>query len=117
MKGTVKGKLLAALADNGTGLCFISKAMVKQPHLQPVRGTQRRVYLANKKLVLSPGMVEVPWQFAGEKTKHLLKYWVLPELVQDLILGSSYLRMTQTLTKYVECIESKVAIPRRRLRL
>jgi hypothetical protein len=62
-------------------------------------------------------MVEVPWQFASEKTKHLLKCWVLPELVQDLILGSSFLRMTQTLTKYVERIESKVVIPRRRLRL
>jgi hypothetical protein len=47
VKGTVKGKLVAALPDNGAGLCFISKAMVKQLHLQPVPGTQRRVYLAN----------------------------------------------------------------------
>lgn len=114
VKGTVDGTQVEALPDNGASLCFISQSLVSQLDLRPKPSTQRNVCLANRKVVHSPGMVEVPWQFAGEKTKHILQCWILQNSAHDLILGSSFLRVTQTLTKYVQRIKSEmVSLPKK----
>lgn len=117
VEGSVNGTHVEALPDSGASLCFISKSLVSRLDLQPKPESQRSLYLANKKLIQSPGMVEVPWKFAAEKTEHILKCWILQESAHDLILGSSFLKATQTLTRFVRRIKSKVIALPRRLRL
>lgn len=115
--GTIDGARVKALPDNGASLCFISKSLVSRLDLQPKPQTQRSIYLANKKLIHSPGMVEIPWTFEGEKTEYLLKCWILQESAHDLILGSPFLRATQTLTRYVLRIKYEVISLPKRMRL
>lgn len=117
VEGSVNGTQVEALPDSGAGSCFISKSLVEQLHLQPVPGTERMVHLANKRIIHSPGMVQVPWTFAEEKRKHILKCWILQESTHDLVLGNSFLKATQTLTRNVQRIKSKVAAVPRRLQL
>ncbi|KAL3462801.1 hypothetical protein BJX64DRAFT_258608 [Aspergillus heterothallicus] len=54
-------------------------------------------------------MVEVPWRFAGEQKSHLVPCWILPGSLHSLILGSPFLRATETLTRYISRIKSRLA--------
>ncbi|GFF55798.1 hypothetical protein IFM58399_10162 [Aspergillus lentulus] len=106
-----------ALPDTGADECFISRALASKFGLEPCPGSQKRIYLANNMTVLSPGMVEVPWKFTGERMIHTLNCWILPGCTHDLVLGSHFLRATQTLTKFVQRIKSEIVALPRRLRL
>ncbi|GAM43638.1 hypothetical protein TCE0_060f18606 [Talaromyces pinophilus] len=112
--GYLNGVPVEALPDTGADMCFISKPFASSFGLTPVTGTQKRIFLANKKSVLSPGMVEMPWKFMGERKTHTLNCWILPGCIYDLVLGSDFLRATKTLTKYARRIKSKlVSLPKR----
>jgi hypothetical protein len=120
VEGDVNGTPVEALPDSGADMCFISPELASGLSLGPAAGTQRGINLANKKPVQSPGMVEVPWRFAGEQEAHILNCWILPGCVHDLVLGNHFLRATQTLTnltKKMRRIKSKLVKLPRRLRL
>ncbi|OAG19159.1 hypothetical protein CC77DRAFT_188886 [Alternaria alternata] len=46
--------------------------------------------------VKTVGVVHVPFRFRGETTSYLLTFHVLPKCPQDVILGSTFLRLTKT---------------------
>ncbi|KAL4805154.1 hypothetical protein BDV18DRAFT_141998 [Aspergillus unguis] len=117
MEGDVNGNPVEALPDSGADVCFISPELVSSLDLFPAAGTQKRIHLANKKHVQSPGMVEVRWRFANEQKAHILKCWILPGCVHDLILGSHFLNKTRTLTVFKGRIKSKPAELSRPLQL
>lgn len=117
VEGHVNGTPVEALPDSGADMCFISLKLASGLGLDPAAGTQKRITLANKKHVQSPGMVEVPWRFAREQKAHILNCWILPGCVHDLVLGNRFLRVTQTLTKFKNRIKSKLVELPRRLRL
>lgn len=117
IKGELKGTPVEALPDTGAEMCFISNTLASSLDLRIVLRTRNKILLANKKSVLSPGMVVVPWKFEGEREKHTLSCWILPECVHDLVLGCHFLRGTQTLTKFLRRIRSELVSLPRRLRL
>lgn len=117
VEGDVNGTPVEALPDSGADMCFISPKLASGLGLSPAAGTQKRIHLANKKHVQSPGMVEVPWRFAKEQKAHILNCWILPGCDYDLVLGNHFLRVTQTLTKFTHRIKSKLVELSRRLQL
>ncbi|EHK20571.1 uncharacterized protein TRIVIDRAFT_49174 [Trichoderma virens Gv29-8] len=115
--GTVNGTVVEALPDTGADGCFISSKLASHLGLRPVPGTQKRISLANNKIVESPGMVKVPWEFARERTTHTITCWILPGCIRDLVLGNHFLRATYTLTKFRNRIKSKLLGVSKRLSL
>lgn len=106
VEGDVNGLPVEACPDTGAAMCCISSKLASGLGLGPAPGTQKMISLPNKR-VQSPGMVEVPWRFAGEQKVHTLKCWIFPECVHNIILGSHFLRETQTTTKFKGRIKSK----------
>ncbi|KAK4062261.1 hypothetical protein Trihar35433_9082 [Trichoderma harzianum] len=106
--GSINGTVVEALPDTGADTSFISPHLASRLGLHPVPGTQRRINLANKKTVKSPGMVKVPWQFSKETKTHAINCWVLPGCIRDLVLGNHFLQTTHTLTKFRDRIKSKL---------
>ncbi|KAI0543700.1 hypothetical protein F4679DRAFT_90375 [Xylaria curta] len=115
--GDINGIPVQALPDSGADMCFISPNLASRLSLCPTTGEQKRIFLANKKSIQSPGMVKVPWRFNGEQKAHILDCWILPGCVHDLVLGNYFLRVTQTLTTFRHRIKSKLVELPRRLRL
>ncbi|PON24232.1 hypothetical protein TGAM01_v206920 [Trichoderma gamsii] len=106
--GSVYGTAVEALPDTGADTCFISPDLASRFGLRPIPGTQKRVTLANKKAVKSPGMVKVPWKFTKERNTHTINCWILPGCMRHLVLGNPFLQATQTLTKFRDRIKSKL---------
>lgn len=106
--GSVYGTAVEALPDTGADTCFISPDLASRLGLCPIPGTQKRVTLANKKAVKSPGMVKVPWKFTKERNTHTINCWILPGCTHHLVLGNPFLQATQTLTKFRNRIKSKL---------
>ncbi|PTB49370.1 hypothetical protein M431DRAFT_272536 [Trichoderma harzianum CBS 226.95] len=106
--GTVNGMLIEALPDTGADKCFISSKLASRLGLLPVPGTQEKITLANEKVVESPGMVQVPWEFTRQREKHMMNCWILPGCIRDLVLGSSFLQATNTLKRFRDRIKVRL---------
>ncbi|KAL2834361.1 hypothetical protein BDW59DRAFT_156296 [Aspergillus cavernicola] len=115
--GIVKGTPVEALPDYGADTSFISDQFANSLGLSLAPATHRTIRLANGKEVESPGMVEVPWKFAGERKSQPVPCWILPGSIHNLVLGSPFLKTTKTLTRFASRIKSKLIIHPRRLRL
>ncbi|KAK1761642.1 hypothetical protein QBC33DRAFT_605037 [Phialemonium atrogriseum] len=111
--GEIDGTPVEALPDTGASECFISASMVQKLGLSQAPGTEKTVTVANGTQTLSPGCVHVKWKFAKERKTHPVKCWILPGCAYDVILGSGFLKATQTLTKWVNRIKrTVVSLPR-----
>jgi hypothetical protein len=66
VEGDVNGIPVEVLPDSGADMCFMSLELASGLGLGPAPETQKRIRLANKKPVKSPGMVEVLWRFVRE---------------------------------------------------
>jgi hypothetical protein len=117
VQGKVGSRSVEALPDTGADMCLISQNLASELGLRPILGTRKKIRLANKKSIKSPGMVKVPWSFAGESDIYTLNCWVLPHCVHDIILGRGFLNATQTLTTFKSRIESEVVCRPTSLRL
>ncbi|KAF4853527.1 hypothetical protein CGCSCA4_v002345 [Colletotrichum siamense] len=117
VEGSVNDIRTEASPDTGSDECIVSSHFASKLGKRPVPGTEKTITLANSKKVQSPGMIEVFWKFANDQTPHILKCWILPGSSNDFVLGSQFLKMTETLTKFSHRIK-KVLLPHRpRLRL
>lgn len=117
VEGSVNDIRTEASPDTGSDECIVSSHFASKLGKKPVPGTEKTITLANSKKVKSPGMIEVFWKFADDQTPHILKCWILPGSSNDFVLGSQFLKMTETLTKFSHRIK-KVLLPHRhRLRL
>lgn len=113
--GRVNGIKIDALPDTGAEASFISESFLRKLHLDGKEGYDKDapiwsveyhvpisppVQLASGKTVTPTTMALIPWRFEGESQVHNLACLVLPKCAHDLILGDSFLRMTETLTKF-----------------
>lgn len=106
--GSLHGTNVQAFPDNGADRCAISPKLVSKLELSPQPGTEETFRLPNGKHICSPGVVYLPWKFAGEEGTHNLPCWIVPGCVHDLVLDSTFLEETQTLTKFSHRIKSKI---------
>ncbi|KAJ4256057.1 hypothetical protein NW762_009131 [Fusarium torreyae] len=100
VKGVVGEHQVDALPDTGAKNNFISPRLVKKLRLIARANSKTSVQLPNGQKVRSPGTVEVPFSFSGERGGHLLECCILPTVTWDLILCQSFLEATNTLTTF-----------------
>lgn len=117
VKGVVSGHSIEALPDSGANVSIISNTLASELGLDPKPGTEKTIYLANKKAIRSPGMVTVPWKFDGESRMYPLDCWILPKSIHTIVLGKPFLNVTQTLKALASRIKCKIVNGPRRLRL
>jgi predicted aspartyl protease len=117
ISGQISGTVVEALPDTGADVCFMSPDLASRLKLLPKAETRKEISLASGKLVKSPGVVEVPWNFTNETKAFPLSCWILPGCVHDLILGSQFLKATETLKKHSSRIKNRLAAYATKLRL
>lgn len=111
--GEIMGNSIAALPDSGADACFISPETTRLLGLEPQLGTERLVKLANGKAFMSPGSVNLSWNFLDEEETFDLTCWILPGCAHQLILGSKFLEETKSLTTLRRRIRRKyVSVPK-----
>jgi hypothetical protein len=117
VEGLVNGRQVDAFPDTGADSSFISLKPADELGLTPSHRNERAIHLPNKKVVVSPGVVEVPWVFRGESSLSKIQCWIFPESVHELVLGNPFIKLSETLTRFRHRIKSRLAAFSRRLRL
>ncbi|KAK2029928.1 hypothetical protein LX32DRAFT_692836 [Colletotrichum zoysiae] len=115
--GTIGGEKVQALPDTGAEYNSISPTLADRMGLKPRPGTVTQVRLPSGRLIQSPGEIQAPFKFAGERRSTLIDCLIIPGCVHDLILSHAFLRATRTLTKFVHRIKSTLCESPGRLRL
>lgn len=117
VEGEVNDMHTTACPDTGADDCVISDDFASKLGLLPISGTRKLVVLANGKTVESPGMVELHWKFSRDRTPHSLHCWILPDCINDLVLGRTFLGVTKTLTTFRDRIKRIIRPKTHRLKL
>lgn len=108
LSATLKGNNVLAFPDTGAAANFISLQYVRSLGLSVNLEARRRVKTAAGSLVSILGTVTLPFSFEGERKSHRLEFNVLRNAIHDVVLGSSFLSLTETLTRNVHRIKQKL---------
>lgn len=103
-KGSINGKNLDALADSGASFNVISQELVGTLGLTIDQTSAVSVCLPSGATIRTLGKVSGVFNFSDEENSYPLLCMVLEKCVHPLVLGSQFLRVTQTLTKYTSRI-------------
>ncbi|RYP82396.1 hypothetical protein DL770_005577 [Monosporascus sp. CRB-9-2] len=87
-----------ALGDYGAKKNFIKEKYAVSLGLPVNRDVVCKVTVGNGKTVSTTGAVTAPFRFRGEPHGHDLKFHLLPDCIHDVILGKSFLKLTETFT-------------------
>ncbi|ORY70318.1 uncharacterized protein BCR38DRAFT_421760 [Pseudomassariella vexata] len=98
--GLINGVPIEANADTGSGFNAISKRLATSMNLTLEHGTARHVTLPSGRQMYSPGRITTQFSFLGEKKVYMLSCLVLPMAEDSLLLGSRFLRLTETFSKF-----------------
>jgi hypothetical protein len=104
--GSLKGISVSAIPDTGSDLNIVSDHFIKSHGIKLDSESQRPIQLPNRKII-STGTVSLPFSFEGEKSTFSIVFIVMPNCVHDVILSNSFLRTTETLTRFSSRLKSK----------
>ena len=113
--GNLNGARVMAFLDTGAEESVISLDFAVRNKLDLQRDSQLKFQLPTGKVSRSVGTAYLPWQFANEPKVFKILFSVLPECTHDVIIGRKFLKFTQTLTKFVHRIKTKLLPFRPRL--
>jgi hypothetical protein len=94
--------------DNQSAYDIMSHDYAKRNHFEIMSSTKGKLRTARGAMVNTLGTVSRPIRFAGESETYMREFHVLPKCVHDIILGSPFLRLTQTFTKFRHRIVNKL---------
>ncbi|EON68007.1 hypothetical protein W97_07154 [Coniosporium apollinis CBS 100218] len=106
--GELNGVPVSAFPDCGSDLDILSANFVAEHGLLINKATRHSIKLPNGKIIRSIGTVSSPFAFKDEKTTYDRDFHVLPRSIHDIVLGRSFLKATQTLTKFMHRLKKKV---------
>lgn len=116
--GSLKGISVSAIPDTGSDLNIVSDHFIKCHGIKLDSEYQRPIQLPYRKTI-SIGTVSLPFSFEGEKSTFSIVFTVMPNCVHDVILSNSFLRTTETLTRFPSRLKSNFVpslhMPRLRL--
>lgn len=104
--GSLKGIHVSAIPDTGSDLDIVSADFVQRHGITIDSKPQRYIQLPNGKTI-SIGTVSLPFLFEGEKSTFKRVFTVMPNCLHDVILSNSFLRTTETLTKFSRRLKNK----------
>ena len=107
--GSFNGIPIEANADTGASFNIISGDLVASMDLSPEPGTQGHIALPSGRRVFSPGRVTGTFRFGGEGKAYELSCVILEKASHALVLGSKFLRLTETFTKYMHRLRRAIA--------
>ncbi|KAK7417601.1 hypothetical protein QQX98_004422 [Neonectria punicea] len=108
-EGILNGIQVKANADTGASFNVISEHLASSLGLTPEPGTRREIRLPSGKKIFSPGKVKGLFKFGNEETSHDLSCVILEKASYPLVLGSKFLRLTRTFTKYMHRLQKVFA--------
>ncbi|RYP41530.1 hypothetical protein DL767_000957 [Monosporascus sp. MG133] len=85
-----------AVGDYGAKKNFIKEEYAVSLGLPVNRDVVCKVTVGSGKTVSTTGAVTAPFRFRGERHRHDLKFHLLPDCIHDVILGKSFLKLTET---------------------
>jgi hypothetical protein len=94
--------------DNQSAYDIMSHDYAKRNHFEIISSTKGKLQTARGAMVNTLGTVSRPIRFAKESETYMREFHVLPKCVHDIILGSHFLRLTQTFTKFRHRIVNKL---------
>jgi hypothetical protein len=112
MEPNINGHLqdtdVSAFPDTGAAANFISLPYAQKHALTIDKRFRKRVKVGNGTAVRVIGTTTLPFSFAGETTKYSLTFHVLPGSFHDVILGSTFLRLSETFTRFAHRVGRKI---------
>lgn len=105
-KGFLNSVHVKAVADSGAGANIVSWDFVRNLGLTLDPKPARTVQLPNGKKIRTLGEVRGDFQFSTEQQTYPLLFLVLEYAAQALVLGSKFLRATETLKAHPERLET-----------
>jgi hypothetical protein len=100
ISGFLSDIAVAFFPDNQSAHDIMSHDYAKRNHFKINSLMREKFRTANGFQVSTLGTVLQPVRFAGEPETYMREFHVLPKCVHDIILGSHFLRLTQTFTKF-----------------
>ena len=108
INGHLQDTDVSAFPDTGAAANFISLSYAQQHGLMIDESVRERVTIGDGSNILVIGTTNLPFSFAGELTKHYLDFQLLRKSLHDVILGSAFLRASETLTRFTHRVQRKV---------
>jgi hypothetical protein len=99
----LRGKLISALADTGSEENIISRKLAMDMGCKINCGARscKEFVLADGRTIAAIGKITTDCSFVkGAKHKQRCTFYVLSEVIEDLIMGCRFLQDTETMTKY-----------------
>lgn len=108
IKCTLNGHRTSSFPDTGACANFISRSYVDQHKVAIDTGSARKFKNGIGRTIKSLGTVILPFSFKGETSSHELEFHVIPKSVHDVVLGESFLRLTETFSRFKDRVIRKV---------
>jgi hypothetical protein len=108
ISGLLRGINVSAFPDTGAAANYISLPYTQRHGLAINRNVQKSVKVGDGSVISIVGTATLPFSFAGESTKHNLTFHVLRNSIHDIILGSTFLRVTETFTRFTHRVGRKI---------
>jgi len=94
----LQGQSTKALGDSGAKKNFIKEEFATTLGLPINRDFVCKITIGSGSRVSTTGVVTAPFRFKGEHKVYDLKFHLLPNCIHDVILGKSFLKLTETFT-------------------
>jgi hypothetical protein len=104
IKARLSGDEVSAFPDTGAAANFMSFQYAKDHGLKLDERSSSYVTLGNGSTISTLGTTTSLLSFAGEKATYTLQFNVLRTSVYDVVLGSPFLKATETLTRHAHRI-------------
>lgn len=108
INGCLQGADVSAFPDTGAAANFISLPYAQEHGLTIDSSRRKHVKVGDGSTIRVAGTTTLPFTFAGESTSHDLTFHVLRRSVHDVILGSAFLRASETFTRFAHRVGRKI---------
>jgi len=108
INGHLQGADVSAFPDTGAAANFISLSYAQRHRLTVDRDFCKRVKVGDGSTIRVVGTTTLPFSFAGETTPYELTFHVLRKSLHDVILGSTFLRVSETFTRFAHRVGRKI---------
>lgn len=108
----IRGKIIRAMASSDTEENFICSRLVSELKI-PIRKEKsgcKSFQLGNEKFMKALGRIRASCAFAKDSIAGQTKCWfyVLSDLAVPMIMGSSFLKRTETLSAFTQWLEEQI---------
>ncbi|KAK5119304.1 hypothetical protein LTR85_007660 [Meristemomyces frigidus] len=106
--GRLDGIEQSCLPDKGASTNVLSQRYVQRRGIKYDPVARFSIKLAQGRRATVIGTVNLPFSYIGETEVHHLDFYVLAHCIRDVILGSPFLRLTQTFERFAHRVSRKL---------